>query len=160
MNTPIKDRDLTKEAPNSPRVRFGGFAILARSVDKCRANIAGKLGEYHFNCPLDNQLFSFKGINVDQFKKAATSAKTYEEVGAWLQTAGTPKTANEIKGWSDKVEAAKVKDVVAKLPPEHQKEIAEECKNLGLDFETVPLFDWLEADDKASFQPQTEMADI
>jgi hypothetical protein len=37
------DKDLTQEAPHSPRVRFGGSAILGRTVDKCRASLAGKL---------------------------------------------------------------------------------------------------------------------
>jgi hypothetical protein len=158
MNTPIKNRDLTKEAPHSPRDRFGEFAILGRTVDKCRASISGKLGEYHYDCPLDNQLFSFKGINGDQFKKFVASAKSYEDVATWLQKTGTPKSTAEIKAWSDKVEAAKVKDVAAKMPPEKQKEIAESCKKAGLDFNTAPLFDWLEADDKLIQQPEAEMA--
>ena len=47
-------KDLSKVAPTSPRVRTGGYAILARMADKGRADIAGTVGEYHFNCPLDN----------------------------------------------------------------------------------------------------------
>src|SRR5580698_8249909 len=68
MNTPIIDRDLTQQPPHSPRARIAGFAIASRTVDKCRASLAGKLGEYHYDCPLDNILFSFKGITGDQFK--------------------------------------------------------------------------------------------
>ena len=68
MNPPILNLDLTKQAPHSPRERIAGFAIASRTVDKCRASIAGKLGEYHYDCPLDNMLFSFKGINGSQFK--------------------------------------------------------------------------------------------
>ncbi len=30
-------KDLTKEAPRSPRALLGGFVILARCVDKCRS---------------------------------------------------------------------------------------------------------------------------
>jgi hypothetical protein len=45
MNTPIVARDLTKEAPHSPRERIAGFAIASRAVDKCRASLAGTLGE-------------------------------------------------------------------------------------------------------------------
>ena len=40
MNTPIITRDLTKQAPHSPRDRIGGFAIASRAVDKCRASLA------------------------------------------------------------------------------------------------------------------------
>ena len=105
MTTPIITRDLTKQAPHSPRERIAGFAIASRAVDKCRASLAGTLGEYHYDCPLDNLLFSFKGINGEQFKTAVQSAKNYEDVGIWLQANGTTKTPVEIKAWSDEMEA-------------------------------------------------------
>ena len=101
MTTPIITRDLTKQAPHSPRERIAGFAIASRAVDKCRASLAGTLGEYHYDCPLDNELFIFKGINGEQFKAAVQAAKNYEEVGAWLLANGTAKTAPEIEDWSD-----------------------------------------------------------
>jgi hypothetical protein len=158
MNTTIENRDLTKQAPHSPRDRFGGFAIIARTTDKCRASVVGKLGEYHFDCPLDNQLFNFKGINAAQFKKAVTSAKTYDEVAEWLQKNGTPRSEEEIKQWSDKMDAVKLRDIPTMKEPEHRKEVSESCQKLGLDFETAGLFEWLEADDQASYQQQPELA--
>ena len=85
MNAPNIARDLTKQAPHSPRERLAGFAIANRAVDKCRASLAGTLGEYHYDCPLDNMLFSFKGITGEQFKAAVQASTNYEEVGAWLQ---------------------------------------------------------------------------
>jgi Domain of unknown function (DUF5069) len=147
MNTPIIDRDLTKQAPHSPRERTGGFVIADRTTDKCRASIAGKLGEYHYDCPLDNVLFSFKGINGAQFKTAVQAAKNYEDVGVWLLANGTKKTPAEIKAWSDEVEA----DSMMKNP-EKRAYFTEECKKLGLDPEKSSTFDWLEADDRASFK--------
>jgi len=158
MNTPIKDRDLTKQAPHSPTERFGGFAILGRTVDKCRASISGKLGEFHYDCPLDNLLFGFKGVNGAQFKKAVTSAKNYEDVSTWLQANGTPKTAEEIEAWSDKVEATKAKDIPSMQAPDKRKKLEENCQKLGLDVETTTLFEWLEADDQASFKGQPQLA--
>jgi len=158
MKTPIVGRDLTKESPHSPRDRFGGFAILGRTVDKCRASIAGTLGEYHYDCPLDNQLFGFKGINGGQFKTAVASATCYEDIAAWLQANGTPKTAQEIRAWSDKMESLKLKDIPTMQDPEHRKEVVESCQKLGLDFEKAHLFEWLEADDKASYQLHSELA--
>src|SRR5436190_12827025 len=101
MTTLITNRDLTKQAPHSPRERLAGFAIASRTVDKCRASLAGTLGEFHYDCPLDNVLFSFKGITGEQFKAAVQAATTYEDVGAWLQANGTAKTPIEIKAWSD-----------------------------------------------------------
>ena len=147
MNTPILDRNLTIEAPHSPRARIAGFAIADRATDKCRASITGKLGEYHFDCPLDNVLFSFKGITGAQFKTAVQAAKNYEDVGAWLLANGTKKTPAEIKTWSDAMEAGSMMNT-----PEKRAFFTEECNKLGLDPETSSTFDWLEADDRASFK--------
>ena len=57
-----KTKDLTKQAPTSPRHRTGGYAILSRMTDKARSDIAGKTGEYHTNCPLDHMLLDWKGV--------------------------------------------------------------------------------------------------
>ena len=46
-------KDLTKEAPRSPGARFGKWAYMARMIDKGRATIAGKSGEYHLACPAE-----------------------------------------------------------------------------------------------------------
>ena len=129
MPTPIVPRDLTQQAPHSPRQRISGFVIAARAVDKCVATLAGKAGEYHFDCPLDNMLFSFKGITGEQFKAAVQTAKNYEDVGAWLLLNGIAKTPAEIKAWSDATEAASM------------------MKNP----ETNSTFDWLEGDDRSTF---------
>src|ERR1700722_17224862 len=104
MTTSIIPRDLTKQPPHSPRQRVAGFVIACRTVDKCRASMAGTLGDYHYDCPLDNMLFSFKGINAEQFKSAVKAARNYEDIGVWLMANGTPKTPGEIKAWSDELE--------------------------------------------------------
>ncbi len=147
MNTPIIDRDLTKKAPHSPRERTAGFAIASRTVDKCRASLAGKLGEYHYDCPLDNMLFSFKGIDGGQFKIAVQAAKNYEDIGTWLLANGTKKTSAEIKTWSDEVEAGS-----PMKNPEKRAGFIKNCTQLGLNPEKSSTFDWLEADDRASFK--------
>jgi hypothetical protein len=147
MKTLIVDHDLSKQAPHSPRQRLAGFVIANRAVDKCRAALAGTPGDYHYNCPLDNMLFGFKGITGDDFRTAVQSANNYEEVGTWLLAHGTPKTTAEIKTWSDGVEAASMmKD------PEKRSFFIEDCARLGINPQTNTTFDWLEADDRASFR--------
>jgi Domain of unknown function (DUF5069) len=146
MNPPILDLDLAKQAPHSPRERIAGFAIASRTVDKCRASLAGKLGEYHYDCPLDNMLFSFKGINGGQFKSAVQAATNYDDIGAWLQANGTKKTPAEIKTWSDEMEAGS-----PMKNPVKRAFFIENCTKLGLNPEQSTTFDWLEADDRASF---------
>ena len=53
MSTPIMSVDLTRRPPRSMRVRLGGFVILARMLDKGRATLAKKNGEYNYNSPTD-----------------------------------------------------------------------------------------------------------
>lgn len=139
-------KDLHVEPPTSPRVRTGGYVILARTADKCRALLAGTVGEYHYDCPLDNILFGFKGVTGDAFKAEVEKGASNEELAAWLDRAGTPKTAEEIKAWSDGVEAYSMYD-----DPEKRDFFVAETTKLGLDPTKVTLFDWLEADDKASY---------
>ena len=147
MTTPIIDRDLTKQAPHSPRERIAGFAIASRAVDKCRASLAGTLGEYHYDCPLDNMLFRFKGISGQQFEAAVLASKNYEDVGTWLQANGTTRTPVEIKIWSDEMEAGS-----PMKNPERRVHFMESCARLLLNPQTNSTFDWLEADDRASFR--------
>jgi len=147
MTTPIIVRDLTKQPPHSPRDRIAGFVIASRAVDKCRASLAGTIGEYHYDCPLDKMLFGFKGITGEQFKTAVQASKNYEDVGAWLQANGTAKTPVEVKVWSDATEAGSLmKD------PEKRAYFMEDCSRLGLNPEMNSTFDWLEADDRESFR--------
>ena len=67
MKTKLIGKDLTKESPRNPRIRVGGYAILGRTLDKCRALVGGNIDEYHFDCPLDNMLFGFKGVKGADF---------------------------------------------------------------------------------------------
>ena len=45
------ETDLTRRPPRSMRVRLGGFGILARTLDKGRATLAKKNGEFNYNSP-------------------------------------------------------------------------------------------------------------
>ena len=56
-------------------------------ADKGRATPSGTAGEYHFNCPLDNMLFSFKGVQAEDVNLLASGA-TDEEIAAWFNEYG------------------------------------------------------------------------
>jgi len=139
-------KDLTKEPPRSPRVRLGGYVILARTTDKCRALLAGNIGEYHFDCPLDNMLFGFKGVTGDDFKAQVQSGASDSDLAAWIDSHGAPKTPEEIKTWADGIETMNPYN-----NPERREWFSDQTKALGLDPAQTTLFDWLEADDKASY---------
>ena len=101
MSNILRAKDLTKEAPRSPYVRIAGFALLGRTIDKCRAYIAGTVGEYKFNCPLDRTLFGFKGLDAQEFKTFVETGADDEAIGKWVHEHGAQKTEEEIKTWSD-----------------------------------------------------------
>jgi hypothetical protein len=140
-------KDLRKEPATSPRKRVGGYVILARMADKGRAAISETAGEYHYDCPLDNMLFDFKGVKGSEVKKLLVAGDSNEEIASWLDTHGTPKTPAEVKAWGDGVEAYKPYE-----NPEKKEWFAGECAGLGLDPAKSTLFDYLDADDRASFK--------
>lgn len=140
MSTTAKD--LTQEPPRSPRVRLGGYALIARAIDKGRATLNGTVGEYHFDCPLDNYLFGFKEVKGEDIKALLSKGATDEEVVAWLNANGAAKTPAEVTAFSDAVEAARPYD------NEDKKEwFTGVCQEVGIDPATHTLFDYLEVDD-------------
>jgi hypothetical protein len=81
----IQAPDLTKQPPRSPRVRLGGYAILPRMLDKGRATIVGKNGEYHFACPTDQRFLGFVGIDPAALKKELAKGKGDGEIVEWIR---------------------------------------------------------------------------
>ena len=142
MKREITGKDLTNEAPRSPRLRVGGYAILGRTIDKCRALVAGNIGEYHFDCPLDRTLFGFKGIRGEDFRAQIEQGRSDEEIIEWLNQSGEEKTPAQIRRWSEKMEASSLHDDLEK-----RDFFVEETKKLGLDPEKTTTFAWLEVDD-------------
>jgi hypothetical protein len=140
----IKGKDLTQEAPRSAYERIGGFAIIARTIDKCQALLGGNIGEFHFDCPVDNMLFGFKGIKGDDFKAYVAEGHSDEEIAEWVKSNGIPKTDEEISAWSDHFKS----DFSYATDPAKKDWFIGECTRLGLDPEKTTLFDMLDADDK------------
>jgi hypothetical protein len=147
MNEYKTGKDLTKEAPRSAYERIGGFAIIARTIDKCRAKLWGNIGEFHFDCPLDKTLFAFKGITGDDFKAYVEEGHSDEEIAQWVNDNGTPKTGDEISAWSDAFKT----DYSYSTDPQKKDWFTGECERLGLDVSTTTLFDYLDVDDKVSY---------
>ena len=93
--------DLTQRPPRSPRVRLGGYVILPRMLDKGRAAIAGKNGEFKYNCPLDQHFVKFVGIDPRGLTKQLAAGKGDGEILEWIQkTAKFKRNEAEIPAWS------------------------------------------------------------
>jgi Domain of unknown function (DUF5069) len=95
--------DLTEHPPRSLRVRLGGYAHLSRLLDKARASLAGKAGEYHYNCPLDQQFFTFTGLGHEAMLAEVKSGKSDIQMLEWVN-AQTARQAFEVAAWSAWIE--------------------------------------------------------
>lgn len=101
MSTPIAAPDLTKQPPRSPRARLGGYALIPRMLDKGRAEIVGKNGDYHFACPLDQRILEFLGIDPEPLKAELAKGKGDGEILAWIQANQRNRhTPAEVAAWS------------------------------------------------------------
>jgi len=94
--------DLTQRPPRSPRSRLGGYALLPRMLDKGRATLVGKNGEYHYNCPLDQHILGFAGIDAKKLSAELKKGKGDGEILDWINAnAKTKRSRWEIQQWSD-----------------------------------------------------------
>lgn len=139
--------DLTKQAPRSPRVQLGGYVTLPRILDKGRAALGGKHGDYNYACPLDQRFFEFTGVNPEALKQELATGKGDGEILEWIQAnARNPRTEAEVAAWSawsaqrapGDVEGREFfHGVHAKVAPKRE--------------DIVTWFDLLDLDDYASF---------
>jgi hypothetical protein len=142
-DTTVAAKDLTQEPPRSPRERLGGYAILARCLDKGRAELNHTAGEFHFNCPLDNMLFSFKGVDGADIRKLLEQGASDQEVVKWLNTHGITRTPEDVAAWS-----AAMDEVQPYKDQEKKSWFIGECEKVGLDPASTTLFEYLETDDR------------
>jgi hypothetical protein len=98
----LTSTDLTQRPPRSPRVALGGYVLLPRALDKCRALVAGKIGEYRFGAQsMDRHFLNFTGIDPAALQAEVATGKSDSEMLAWVQAnAKTPREPWEIAQWS------------------------------------------------------------
>ena len=137
--------DLTQRPPRSPRVRLGGYVILPRMLDKGRATVSGKHGEYHYACPLDQRFLEFVGIDPEKLKKQL--GKSDGEVLAWIEkNAKHKRSPQEIVAWSALAEQRAPADLESR---EYFNELQKTAAPKREDIAT--WFDLLDVDDFVSF---------
>jgi hypothetical protein len=142
--------DLTKHPPRSPRVRLGGYVILPRMLDKGRATIAAKHGEYHYACPMDQRFLDFAGVDAEALKKQLAGGKSDSEILAWIEKAGKNKhTETEIAAWSAHAEQRAPADAESRA---YFNELHTKAAPKREDI--VTWFDLLDVDDYVSFGGQ------
>ncbi len=76
--------DLTKSAPRSPYVKIGGLLMLARTIDKMRAQLpGGNAGAYKIK-GFSRSLLKALEIPEDDMQAVVSLAATDDEVVAWV----------------------------------------------------------------------------
>lgn len=139
--------NLALHPPRSPRSRLGGYVHFPRLLDKARAQLAGQMGEYLWNCPLDQRFFAFAGVTPEALLAAVQQGKGDAEMLEWLQaTQATKRQPWEIASWSTWMEALSPGDV------QRHQTFAEHIQKMGPKRDDIrTMFDRLELDDYFSF---------
>jgi Domain of unknown function (DUF5069) len=92
--------DLTKSYPRSVHAKWQGVVQLGRTIDKGKAAAYGNVGEYHYNCPMDQAVFGFLGMDHQKLLAAIKSAKSDGEIEAFTRPYVAAKSAEEIARWN------------------------------------------------------------
>lgn len=117
-------------------------------LDKCRAELAGQNGEYHYNCPIDQRFLQFTGIDPEAMKAEVAKGLGDGEVLAWVTANAPHKHCDvEIAQWSAFRDAA--------VPSDNEsREFFNEqiAKAGGAAREDIGTwFDYLDLDDHVTF---------
>lgn len=139
--------DLTQRPPRSPRVRLGGYAMLPRVLDKARASLAGKSGDYKYGNPMDQHFFGFTGIAQDALLEQVKTGASDWEILLWVNEHGNPRRAPyEVQAWTHWLENMPIGEA------EDLEWFAAQARRLNparTDLQTI--MDYLDADDHVSF---------
>ncbi len=143
--------DLTQYPPRSPRVRLGGYVILPRMLDKCRAVLNGKNGEYNYACPLDQRFLQFAGVDPEALKTQVAAGKGDGQILEWINANASRKhTEPEIAAWSAYQEQRVPSDVESrKFVQEIHASIASNRADIGTWFDLLDLDDYVSFGGKA-----------
>lgn len=107
--------DLTTTFPRSPRETLAGYVVAARTLDKCRAVLAGSNGEYLYDCPLDRTFLDFAGIDAVAFKDFVATGATDSEVAAWITAHSKITDEKERVVWNNKLRHTRPCDMAPEL---------------------------------------------
>jgi hypothetical protein len=116
-------------------------------LDKGRATIAEKNGEFNYNCPLDQRFLDFVGIDAKALQKQLAAGKGDGEILEWINKTGKHKHSDpEIAAWSQLASERVPKDLESRgYFNELQSKIAPQREDIA------SWFDLLDVDDHVTF---------
>ncbi|MDQ2858636.1 MAG: DUF5069 domain-containing protein [Candidatus Eremiobacteraeota bacterium] len=89
--------DLTTSFPRSVKDKVAGVVMLGRAIDKGKAVAHGNVGEYNFNCPMDQAVFGFLGIDQAQLLEKIKQTKDDGEIEAFAKPFVAKKSSQELE---------------------------------------------------------------
>jgi len=92
--------DLTTSYPHSVKDKLAGVVMIARTTDKAKATAHGNVGDDRYNCPMDQGVFKFLGIDNEQFLDTVKNAKSDADIEAYIRSFTDKKTPSEIEGFN------------------------------------------------------------
>lgn len=116
-------------------------------LDKGRATLAGKQGDFMYACPLDQEFLTFVGIDPEKLRDQLATGKSDGEILAWISAnALNKRNSAEIEAWSY-FQDRRTPGELGKREYFHNlhKEIAQNRTDI------VTWFDLLDLDDHVSY---------
>ena len=141
--------DLVNGIPRSPYESMHGIVFLPRAIDKVRAEIAGRLGDYISRTFFSGILLEFLGIEPQDFVDAVAARASDEEVWAWIKARMRPRSATEIMAFNRRMMTITPQDdatrerywqFMADIGQSHRTDLSRQFDRLDLDEDRdVPL---------------------
>ena len=132
----------------SPRETLSGYVILPRLIDKVRLHAQGKLpSDYVENLlkpglTLDGRFLTFTGLDGEALREAILSAKTDEEILAWVEKHARPRSEEEKRQWAEAIDAYRPDPAYAERRKQIYRELAEK-----IDVAAVSVLDLIDMDE-------------
>ena len=121
--------------------------MLARVIDKGRATLAGKQGEYIYGNPMDQHFLNFVGIPKEALLEQIKGGAGDWEILLWVNANASPiRALHEARAWSAHLESMPIGDA------EDLEWFAAQARRINpkrTDLQTI--VDYLDADDFVSF---------
>ncbi len=92
--------DLTQTPPRSVHDKVHGLVQIGRTIDKGKALAHGNVGEYHYNCLMDQAVFAFLGIDHEALLEQIKNAKSDAEIESYVRGFIDKKSSEEIEQWN------------------------------------------------------------
>jgi hypothetical protein len=132
----------------SPREILGDYVILPRLIDKVRLHARGTLPEEYVGqllmpAPaLDGRFLAFTGLDAERLRNAILSARTDDEVLAWVERHARPHSDAEKRAWAQ--------DIVAYRPSPDRVHLRRErypAVAAKVDVGAISVFDLIDLDE-------------